>query len=124
MTIAYWCILAAILMPYPLTMVAKSSKRGFDNSKPRAWLGDLEGRGARANWAQMNTFEALPGFVAAVIVAHLAGGPQFWVDLLALNFVAFRIAYGYTYITDKPTLRSIFWFLALGCVVGLFVVSA
>lgn len=124
MTIAYWCVLVAILLPYPFTMITKASKRGFDNSKPRSWLGELEGRGARANWAQMNTFEALPGFVAAVIVAHLAGGPQYWIDLLSINFIALRIAYGVTYIADKPTLRSLFWFLALGCVVALFVVSA
>ncbi|MEE2729548.1 MAG: MAPEG family protein [Pseudomonadota bacterium] len=124
MTIAYWCVLVAILLPYPFTVIAKASKRGFDNNKPRTWLGELDGRGARANWAQMNTFEALPGFIGAVVVAHLVNGPQFWIDLLAVNFIALRLAYGYAYVADHATLRSICWFAALGCVVALFVVSA
>lgn len=124
MTIGYWCILVAILLPYVFTGIAKASKRGFDNNKPRSWLAELEGRGARANWAQMNTFEALPGFIGAVIVAHLAGASQFWIDLLAINFLILRLAYGYAYVVDQATLRSICWFAALGCVVGLFVVSA
>jgi len=124
MTIAYWCVLVAICLPYPFSWIAKGSKRGFDNNKPRSWLAELEGRGARANWAQLNTFEALPGFIAAVIIAHLVGGPQFWIDLLAVNFVALRIAYGYFYIADKATVRSICWVLALACVVAMFVVSA
>jgi uncharacterized MAPEG superfamily protein len=124
MTIAYWCVLAAILLPLPFSWIAKSSKSGFDNAKPRDFLGNLEGRGARANWAQMNTFEALPGFIGAVIIAHLAGASQFWVDMLAINFVALRVAYGYLYVVDQATLRSICWILALACVIGLFVVSA
>jgi len=124
MTLAYWCVLIAILLPFPWAIVAKSSKRGFDNSKPRSWLGELEGRGARANWAQQNTFEALPGFIGAVIIAHLAGGPQFWINLLAVNFIVLRVIYGYLYISDKPTLRTLVWGVSLLCVIGLFVVSA
>ncbi len=124
MTIAYWCVLVAILMPFAWSMVAKASAPKFDNGKPREWLGKLEGRGARANWAQQNNFEALPGFIAAVIIAHLAHASQFWIDLLALNFIVLRVFYGVLYIADKPTLRSLVWVLALACVVALFVISA
>lgn len=124
MTIAYWCVLAAIMTPYIWSIVAKQSAPKFDNSKPREWLGNLDGRGARANWAQQNNFEALPGFIAAVIIAHLAQAPQFWIDLLALNFVVLRVFYGVLYIADKPSLRSLVWMLAIACVVGLFVISA
>lgn len=124
MTIAYWCVLAAIMTPYIWSIVAKQSAPKFDNSKPREWLGNLDGRGARANWAQQNNFEALPGFIAAVIIAHLAQAPQFWIDLLALNFVVLRVFYGVLYIADKPSLRSLVWILAIACVVGLFVISA
>jgi uncharacterized MAPEG superfamily protein len=35
-----------------------------------------------------------------------------------------RLVYGWAYITDRPTLRSLVWIAALGCVVGLFVVAA
>lgn len=124
MTIAYWCVLAAIILPLPFSWVAKSSKRGFDNAKPREWLTNLDGVGERANWAQMNTFEAIPGFMAAVIIAHLAGANQYWIDLLAVNFIGLRLAYGYLYIANQPTLRSLAWVAALACIIGLFVISA
>jgi uncharacterized MAPEG superfamily protein len=124
MTIAYWCVLAAILMPYIWTVTAKSSAPKFDNNQPREWLAKLQGKGARAHAAQLNSFEAMPGFIGAVIIAHLAGAPQHQVDLLAVNFVVLRLFYGYLYIVDQATLRSVIWALALACVVALFVISA
>ena len=124
MTIAYWCVLAAILMPFPFAWIAKMSKPGFDNAKPRAFLAGLDGLGARANWAQMNSFEALPGFIGAVIIAHLAGADQYWIDLLAFNFILLRLAYGYFYLANLNVLRSLFWAASLACVVALFVISA
>jgi len=124
MTVAYWCVLAAIVMPYIWAINAKASAPKFDNNQPREWLAKLQGRGARANAAQMNSFEAMPGFIAAVIIAHLAGAPQHQIDILALNFVVLRLMYGYLYIIDQATLRSVIWALALACVVALFVISA
>ena len=124
MTIAYWCVLAVILMPYIWTVIAKSSAPKFDNNQPREWLAKLQGKGARAHAAQMNSFEAMPGFIAAVIIAHLAGAPQHQVDLLAVNFVVLRLFFGYLYIADQATLRSVIWALGLACVVALFVISA
>jgi uncharacterized MAPEG superfamily protein len=59
-----------------------------------------------------------------VIIAHLAQGPQDWIDALALTYIGLRLAYGVLYIADKPALRSLVWAAGLGCVVGLFVVSA
>lgn len=123
MTIAYWSVLAAILLPFPFSWIAKFSQPGFDNAKPREFLAGLDGVGARANWAQINTFEALPGFIGAVIIAHLTGANQYWVDWLAFNFVALRLAYGYFYIVDLNVLRSLSWAAAMACVVALFVIS-
>ncbi|NPU92396.1 MAG: hypothetical protein HPY82_10855 [Gammaproteobacteria bacterium] len=124
MTIAYWCVLAVIMMPYLWAIIAKGSAPKFNNSKPREWLSKLEGRGARANWAQQNSFEAMPGFLAAVIIAHLAQAPQHQIDLIAINFVVLRLIYGYLYLVDQATLRSVIWALGLACVVALFVISA
>lgn len=123
MTIAYWCVLAVVLMPYLWAIVAKSSAPKFDNNQPREWLAKLQGKGARAHAAQMNSFEAMPGFIAAVIIAHLADAPQHQVDLLAVNFVVLRLVYGYLYIADQATLRSVIWALGVACVVALFVIS-
>jgi uncharacterized MAPEG superfamily protein len=123
MTIAYWCVLAAALIPYFTVAVAKS-RGDFDNASPRDWLARQEGFRKRALWAHENAFEAFPPFAAAVIIAHLARAPQGWIDLLAIVFTVARIAYALLYILDKPTPRSIVWTLGLGCVVGLFVVAA
>ena len=36
MSTAYWCILAAALLPYLLTFVAKSGGPDYNNRNPRA----------------------------------------------------------------------------------------
>lgn len=123
MTIAYWCVLAAALIPY-LTVGFAKSRRDFDNARPREWLARLEGWRARAHWAHQNAFEAFPPFAAAVIIAHLAGAPQSRVDALALVFVAARVAYSAFYILDRPALRTVVWTAGIGCVIGLFVAAA
>lgn len=126
MTIAYWCVLAAILMPYIWTGVAKftSGFRPRDNHNPREYLEKLEGPAKRAHWAQLNTFESIPGFMAAVIIAHLAGASQAAVDGIALTYIGLRLAYGVLYITDRAELRSLVWAGGVACIVALFVVSA
>jgi uncharacterized MAPEG superfamily protein len=125
MTIAFWCVLAAILLPLPWTSFAKFST-GFkprDNHNPREYLGQLEGAAKRAHWAEQNTFESVPGFMAAVIIAHIAHASQGWVDALAVAYIALRLAYGLFYIADKAALRSLVWSGALACVLGLFVAA-
>lgn len=126
MTIAYWCVLAAILMPYIWTGVAKftSGFRPRDNHTPRDYLDRLEGPAKRAHWAQLNTFESIPGFMAAVIIAHLAQAPQQAVDALAVTYIALRLAYGVLYIKDQARLRSLVWAGGVACIVGLFVAAA
>lgn len=124
MTTAYWCVLAAGLMPYAFAGIAKFGDRRYDNRAPREFLASLDGRQKRADWAQQNSFEAFPAFAAAVIIAHLAQGSQAAINVLAVAFVLLRITYGWAYITDRPTLRSLVWIAALGCMVGLFVVAA
>lgn len=123
MTIAYWCVLAAILLPYATVGVAKWDRR-YDNRQPRDWLATLEGRARRAVHAHQNHFESLPGFAAAVVIAHVAHAPQAWVDGLALAWVAIRLAYTWTYLEDRATARSLLWMGALACVIGLFAAAA
>jgi uncharacterized MAPEG superfamily protein len=123
MTTAYWCVLIAALLPIFAVGLAKAQS-GFDNKAPREWLGRLTGWRARAHAAHLNSFEAFAPFAAAVIIAHLAHAPQGRIDWLAMGFVAARIAYIGLYITDLAGLRSIAWTVAMGCVIGLFVVAA
>jgi uncharacterized MAPEG superfamily protein len=120
MTIAYWCVLFMGLFPYVAAGIAKKGFEGYDNGMPRQWLAKQTGFRARANAAQANLFESLPFFFAAVIIASIAQAPQNRIDLLALGFVAARIAYLICYVADWPTTRSIVWTCGIACVVAIF----
>ena len=123
MTIAYWCILAAALLPYVWVGAAKSAP-GYNNAAPRAFLDTLSDWRRRATWAQLNAFEAFPPFAAGVIIAHQLNAPQAWIDLLALGFIGLRLVHGIAYIGDWPTPRSLAWVGGIACVVTLFVIAA
>lgn len=125
-TVAHWCILLAALMPLACSMLAKWQgfrkpvrSGGFDNREPRAWLARQEGWQARANAAQANTFEALPFFFAAVIIAHQLGAPQTTLDILALLFITLRIIYVVMYVAGLARTRSAIWALAFLVNVGI-----
>ena len=120
MTIAYWCVLFMGLFPYVAAGIAKKGFEGYDNGMPRQWLAKQTGFRARANAAQANLFESLPFFFAAIIIASIANAPQGRVDLLAIGFVAARIAYLVCYVADWPTTRSFVWLAGLACVVAIF----
>lgn len=126
-TIAYWCVFIAALLPYACAWIAKSPgfgkprrQGGFDNADPRAWLAKQTDWQARANAAQANTFEALPFFIGAVIVAHQLNASQGVVDILAVLFVTLRVVYVAMYVGGLPTARSAIWGLALLANIGIF----
>jgi len=119
-TIAYWCVLVMALLPVVCAGIAKSGmmrtppgEGGYDNENPRNWLMRQTEWRARANNAQANTFEALPFFFAAVIIAHQLQASQGRVDVLALAFVVLRLLYVAAYVANKANLRSVIWMLAL-----------
>lgn len=126
MTIAYWVLLAALLLPYAFTAYAKF-QGGFgpkENHNPREFLARLEGARQRAHWAQLNSFEVTPAFAAALIVAHQVGvASQETINGLAIAFLVSRILYGICYIADWASLRSLVWFAGMACIVALFGVS-
>jgi uncharacterized MAPEG superfamily protein len=125
MTLAFHMILVAALLPYVGTAYAKFSGGGaktYDNHSPRVQAESLPPARRRGYWAQLNGFEAFPPFAAGVIVAHLAGAAQPWIDALAVAFVILRVLYTAFYIHDKPTARSLVWFIGLVCTIGLFLI--
>lgn len=124
MNVAFWCVLAAGLMPYLFTAIAKVVGERFDNRRPREWQARLSGLPARAHAAHLNSFEAFPLFAAAVLVAHLAQVPAARIDALALAFVALRLGFGACYLADWPRARSLVWLLALLCCIALFASAA
>lgn len=122
MTLAYWCIPITMLLPLIWVGIAKVSAGGYDNARPRVWLAHLDGLGQRANWAQQNSYEAFPPFAAGIIVAHLTGAAQLWIDVLACLFVAARIAHGVFYLLDKAMMRSLVWLAGFGATFALFLI--
>ena len=125
-TLAYWCVLIAALLPLVCATLAKKGgfvrapqAGGYDNHAPREWLARQQGAAARANAAQANTFEALPFFIGAVIIAHQLGARQGLVDALALAFIALRIVYIWLYVADKAMARSAVWTLALAANIAI-----
>ena len=128
MTIAYWCVLAALVLPYLFIGVAKFTGRDFgpkENHNPREFLEKLEGARKRAYWAQQNSFEVTPAFAVAVIIAHQVGeASQGTLDMLALTFVISRVLYGVFYIRDLANLRSLVWAVGMVCIVAFFALSA
>lgn len=127
MQLAYLCVLIACLLPVVCAGIAKSGmigkplgEGGYDNRDPRAWLARQAGFRARANAAQANSFEALPLFIAAVLSAIQMGAPAYWVQPLAVAFIALRVLYIAAYLADRDLLRTLCWLLAVACCVGLF----
>jgi uncharacterized MAPEG superfamily protein len=108
------------LFPIVAAGIAKKGFEGYDNSMPRQWLAQQTGFRARANAAQANLFESLPFFFAAVVIASIANAPQNRIDLLAIGFVAARIAYLVCYVANWSSTRSIVWLAGLACVVAIF----
>ena len=120
--IAIWAMVVASFLPLVFAAMAKLLG-GFglaDNAHPRDFLQHTTGAAARANAAQQNSYETLPVFLAAVLVAMLFFVPQSIVNNLACLYVLIRIAYGIAYIVNLPTFRSILWALSMVCCLLLF----
>jgi len=113
-------LLAAGLMPFLFTGIAKLTGTRFNNRNPRTWQAGLEGMPLRAHAAHLNCFEAFPLFAAAVLYALHVGAPADRLGLLALAFVGLRLLFGLLYLANQATLRSLVWALALGVNVAIF----
>ncbi len=119
LTVAHVCIVIAALLPVACAGIAKGgmfgkprSKGGYDNHDPRAWLARQTGYRARANAAMANSFEALPMFIAGVLIAQQTQARQGLVDAFAVAFVVARVLYIGMYLADRQALRSLVWFVA------------
>jgi len=125
MTTAEWCVFAALML-YLLTIapIKWLGFRRFDNSKPRDPAFYQDPIAARALGAHQNGIEAFPFFAIAVLLAEFRGGPQRYVNELAVLFVIVRIAYVLTYLGNRPTLRSILWSIGFAINCAIFFLPA
>ncbi len=111
------------MLHYDKWRIRARGEGGYDNGDPRAWLARQTDWRARANAAQANSFEALPFFIGAVIIAHLLGANQARLDVLALLFIVLRVLYIMMYVAGIPTVRSAVWTLALLVNIGILFIG-
>lgn len=128
MTIPFWTLLVASLLPYVWFTVANLHRQrefgALDNEHPRLQQAKQTGVGARANAASLNAFEVLAVYASAVLVAHLSAPTSELPAKVALGWVVLRVAHGAFYIANKPAARTLCFALANVCVVLLYLVAA
>jgi uncharacterized MAPEG superfamily protein len=123
LTLAYWCVLIAAVLPYLTAYLAKAGAYGLnDNDAPRDWAARQSGWRSRANAAQANGFEGLPLFIGAVVIAHQLGAAQGRIDLLAGAYVLLRVIYIGLYVKGIGGARSLVW--ALGFIANVALLFA
>jgi uncharacterized MAPEG superfamily protein len=125
MTVAEWCVFGTLML-YVLTIasVKWTGFRRFDNARPRDPAFYEDPIRSRALGAHQNGIEAFPFFAVAVLLAEFRAGPQRLIDELAVLFLIVRIAYVFTYLGNRPTLRSILWSIGLAINIGIFFIPA
>jgi uncharacterized MAPEG superfamily protein len=125
MTAAELCIFGAVLL-YLLTIapVKAIGFRHFDNSTPRDPAFFQDPIRARALGAHINGIETFPFFAAAILLAEFRAAPQNLINELAVLFLIVRIAYVFTYLGNRPTLRSILWNIGFAINVAIFFLPA
>jgi uncharacterized MAPEG superfamily protein len=118
MTVAEWCVFGTLML-YLLTIapIKWIGFRRFDNANPRDPAFYDDPIRSRALGAHQNAIETFPFFAVAVLLAEFRGSPQRFVNELAVLFLIVRIAYVFTYLGNRPTLRSILW--ATGFVINI-----
>lgn len=125
MTIAEWCVFASLMFTLLSIAAVKWFRHGrFDNSKPRDPVFYEDPIAARALGAHQNGIEAFPFFAVAVLLAEFRACPQNLINELAVLFVIVRIAYVFTYIGNRPTLRSILWSIGFAINIAIFFLPA
>jgi uncharacterized MAPEG superfamily protein len=125
MTVAEWCVFGTLML-YLLTIASVKwiGFRRFDNARPRDPDFYQDPIRARALGAHQNGIEAFPFFAVAVLLAEFRLGPQRLIDELAVLFLIVRIAYVFTYVGNRPTLRSILWSIGFAINIAIFFLPA
>ncbi|MEK5794894.1 MAPEG family protein, partial [Acinetobacter nosocomialis] len=69
-----------------------------DNQNPREFLAKSTGIAARANAAQQNSFESLPLFISAILMAEYMVVPEKVIMTLGWAYIVCRVIYGICYL--------------------------
>lgn len=94
-----------------------------DNKYPRIQNAQLTGAGARAVAAQLNAWEALAVYAAALLAVNIANVPVAQYASLTLVLLALRLLHALFYIINLDVLRSLVFMGAYGICVYMFVLA-
>jgi uncharacterized MAPEG superfamily protein len=123
MTIAHWCLFAAgllhIVSRFPMGFAQSREGSGYDNKNPREQQARLTGWGRRAKGVHENQIESFPLFAAGVLVALTQAPRSTTIDILALTYIAARVAFASFYLADIAALRSLVWMVGYGVSLAL-----
>lgn len=123
MTVAYWCVFVAAVLPYGLALSWRLGNPAYGlaaNRTPRHFSETLTGWRQRVHWAHLNGIETFAPFAAAVIVAHQLGASQARLDALALAYIGFRLGHAAFYLADLGVARSLAFGGGAACTVAIF----
>ena len=124
MTTPFWCLIIVAALPYVLAGIGgylKIKHAGkLDNHHPRVQNAELRGAAARAWAAQLNAWEALALFAAAVFMAHLAGADPGASATASIIFVVARVLHPVFYVGDIPPARTGVFLVGLGACLWLY----
>lgn len=123
MSLAYWCVLIAALMPLALVGYAKAGS-GDDNHHPRDTVAGLPDAKRRAYAAHQNAYDNFPFFAAAVIVATTLGASASTLNILAALYIVLRGMHAVLYINDAASARSLVYGAGLLINIAIFVLPA
>ncbi len=126
MTLLIWTLIIAALLPFiakaPVAY-AMNKLGGYDNNHPREQQAKLTGFGARALAAHQNAFESLIIFAPALLLAILTNHTGTTIQQLAITYIIARIVYNIIYLANVGALRSLVWFVSLGCSLAIMALS-
>jgi uncharacterized MAPEG superfamily protein len=124
MDISVWCVIAVFALTYlprfPALRGTLRQEGHIDLGHPRIQQARLEGMGARAQAAHLNTVEAFAPFAVAVWVTHHYGVEAGTRDLLAVAFVVTRVLFILAYLADLNPWRTVIWSLGHLVILLLF----
>ncbi|HTK34304.1 MAG TPA: MAPEG family protein [Caulobacteraceae bacterium] len=122
LTLLTWTLVLALVQIFAAAGARTRQYGAAWNTGPRdEVLPPLNPVAGRLVRAQANLFETLPLFIAAVLMAHVAGKEGGQTTLGAGLYLAGRLVYVPLYALGVPVVRSIAWGVAL---VGLLLILA
>lgn len=128
MTTPLWCLVIVAVLPYLLAGVGGYFRHrqfgAIDNNDPRLQYTRLAGAGARVWAAQLNAWEALALFTAAVVVATLAHADPGRAATASVVFLVARLLHPIFYAANLAPLRSLVAVIGMACCIYMFVLAA